>query len=253
MSENKELDKEVSIEVNTEVAIPLVVIDPKRVTTQPVDQVLQNNIKVSPSESISPTNPTNLPGDKLAEDMTDIPEEMVDAPDQEMDRPFSTDVQDLHTKISVLLNILSSMLSELDDNDEDDVEEVPACDAPKMGCDPTMSCLPGCMASKLDELEEAASSYGDTVCRLKVKYGKELASSDKPGDYLVVEDRTKTSTWHLQVKKNGKPDHGLMGGAWAALHSGYRGNKYEGPNKAEALKKLKALYKREGLETPSEK
>jgi anion-transporting ArsA/GET3 family ATPase len=42
-----------------------------------------------------------------------------------------------------------------------------------------------------------------------------------------------------------------MGAAWAALHEGYRGNKYEGPNKEEAITKLRNLYKREGLETPS--
>lgn len=72
-----------------------------------------------------------------------------------------------------------------------------------------------------------------------------------PGDFLVVEDPDKPSTWHLQVKKNGKPDHGLMGAAWAALHEGYRGNKYDGPNKAQALKDLVALYKSEGMETPS--
>jgi hypothetical protein len=78
-------------------------------------------------------------------------------------------------------------------------------------------------------------------------------AADKAADYLVVEDPEKTSSWHLQVKKNGKPDHRLMGAAWAALHGGYRGNKYEGPKKAEALKKLKALYKSEGMPLPSEK
>jgi len=74
-----------------------------------------------------------------------------------------------------------------------------------------------------------------------------------PGDYLVVEDREKPSTWHLQVRRNGKPDHGLMGGAWAALHGGYRGNKYAGPGKAAALSKLRALYASEKMPMPSEK
>jgi hypothetical protein len=80
-----------------------------------------------------------------------------------------------------------------------------------------------------------------------------VLASKKPSDYLVVEDRTKPSTWHLPVKKNGKPDHHLMGAAWAALHGGYRGNKYDGPKKQEAISKLKALYKREKLPLPSEK
>ena len=74
-----------------------------------------------------------------------------------------------------------------------------------------------------------------------------------PGDYLVVEDRAKPSTWHLQVKRNGTPDHGLMGAAWAALHGGYRGNPYQGPNKATALAKLRALYRAEQMDLPAEK
>jgi len=69
--------------------------------------------------------------------------------------------------------------------------------------------------------------------------------------YLVVEDPDRPSTWHLRVRdKNGKPDHRLMGGAWAALHGGYRGNKYEGPDKTKAIAKLKALYKSEDMQTP---
>ena len=71
-------------------------------------------------------------------------------------------------------------------------------------------------------------------------------------DFLAVESPDNPSTWHLQVKRNGKPDHGLMGGAWAALHGGYRGNKYEGPNKQEATSKLKALYKSEDMSVPGE-
>jgi hypothetical protein len=30
-----------------------------------------------------------------------------------------------------------------------------------------------------------------------------------------------------------------MGAAWAALHGGYRGNKYEGPDRSAAIAKLK--------------
>ncbi len=78
--------------------------------------------------------------------------------------------------------------------------------------------------------------------------GKEYPASD----FLVAEDKDKTTTWHLQVKRNGKPDHNLMGGAYAALLSpgGYRGNKYAGPGKGEAIVKLKALYKAEGMPWP---
>jgi hypothetical protein len=71
-----------------------------------------------------------------------------------------------------------------------------------------------------------------------------------PEDFLVIEDPESPSKWHLQVKSHGKPDRRLMGAAKAALTSpgGHRGQKYAGPNKAEAIRKLKALYKAEGLE-----
>ena len=70
------------------------------------------------------------------------------------------------------------------------------------------------------------------------------------GGYLVVEE---DGTEHLPViGDDGKPDRRLMGAAWAALHGGYRGNKYEGPKKQEAIRKLKALYKRLGATPPGE-
>lgn len=70
------------------------------------------------------------------------------------------------------------------------------------------------------------------------------------GDFLVATDKEKPSTWHLPVMVKGKPDHRLMGAAWAALHGGYRGQKYAGPEKAQAISKLKSLYKQEGMEVP---
>ena len=51
---------------------------------------------------------------------------------------------------------------------------------------------------------------------------------------------------------SGSPNHRLMGAAWAALHGGYRGNKYEGPDKDKALSKLKGVYKSEKMDTPEE-
>lgn len=82
---------------------------------------------------------------------------------------------------------------------------------------------------------------------MKTEGGEKHPSSH----YLVVEDAQKPSTWHLRVYgADGKPDHTLMGNAWAALHSGFRGNTYDGPNKSQALARLKALYKREGMDLP---
>lgn len=74
------------------------------------------------------------------------------------------------------------------------------------------------------------------------------------GDFLAVEDPEKPSTWHLPYKKNGKPDRALAGAAWAALFSagGFRGQKYQGPDKAKAQAKLKALYKSEEWPMPNE-
>jgi len=80
---------------------------------------------------------------------------------------------------------------------------------------------------------------------------KTIGGESRPaGDFLVVIDAEKPSTWHLPVKKNGKPDHRLMGAAWAALHAGFRGNTYDGPQKSEAISKLKTLYKSEEIELP---
>ena len=65
------------------------------------------------------------------------------------------------------------------------------------------------------------------------------------GKYLVTAE---DGTGHLPVRDSddGPLNHHLMDAAWAALHGGYRGNKYEGPNKEKAIAKLKALYKSEG-------
>ncbi|MDE2102240.1 MAG: hypothetical protein KGL39_33650 [Patescibacteria group bacterium] len=64
--------------------------------------------------------------------------------------------------------------------------------------------------------------------------------------YLVSKDGEQ----HLPTHKNGKPDARLMGAAHAALTGGYRGRKYEGPDKEKALSKLKKLYEDEGMEWP---
>ena len=84
---------------------------------------------------------------------------------------------------------------------------------------------------------------------------KQEADGKHPAShYLVVENPEQVTTWHLLVRSlNGDPDHRLMGAAWAALHQGYRGNRYEGPNKQEAIRKLRRLYEAEGMNPPGEK
>lgn len=76
------------------------------------------------------------------------------------------------------------------------------------------------------------------------------ASEKEDNGYLVID---KDGKGHLPTKKNGKIDHRLMGSAWAALTVGYRGKKYQGPDKTKAIAKLKALYKKEKMETPNKK
>lgn len=95
-------------------------------------------------------------------------------------------------------------------------------------------------------LLEALQGDLDALSEAKTKTidGKPRPASD----FLIVEDTDKVSTWHLPVKVNGKIDRRLMGGAKAALTVGYRGRKYEGPGKAAAIKKLKAMYKAEEME-----
>ena len=72
-------------------------------------------------------------------------------------------------------------------------------------------------------------------------------SADESG-HLVEKDGEK----HLPTLRGGKPDHRLMGAAWAALHKGFRAHKYEGPDKAGAVAKLKKLYKSEKMTLPGE-
>jgi len=74
-------------------------------------------------------------------------------------------------------------------------------------------------------------------------------SSGSYGGYLVQDDTGK----HLPTKQNGKLSHRLMGAAFAALTSNFRGKGYQGKGKREALAKLKKLYAREKLPLPSEK
>jgi hypothetical protein len=70
-------------------------------------------------------------------------------------------------------------------------------------------------------------------------------------DFLIAEDPEMPSTWHLPVvKEHGKPDLGMMGAASAAITVGYRGKKYEGPDKEKAVKKLVALYKKMEADIP---
>lgn len=72
--------------------------------------------------------------------------------------------------------------------------------------------------------------------------GEKARADLSGGDFLVPKERS------LPITKTpgGEPDRGLCGAAHAALFSpaGFRGNKYEGPNKEAAKKRLRAIYSR---------
>ncbi len=63
------------------------------------------------------------------------------------------------------------------------------------------------------------------------------------GGYLVPPD-------HLPTEEDGHRSHRLMGDAWAALHAGFRGQRYRGPDADMAREKLRAMYAEEGMPVP---
>jgi hypothetical protein len=71
--------------------------------------------------------------------------------------------------------------------------------------------------------------------------GVKYLVSGKDGDHLPY------------TGADGKPDHSLMGAAWAALHTNYRGQPYGGPDKAGAISRLSHIYQQEGMDTPASK
>jgi hypothetical protein len=83
---------------------------------------------------------------------------------------------------------------------------------------------------------------------------KEPDGEHPASHYLVVDNPQLVTTWHMLYKNpDGTINHRYMGAAWAALHGGYRGNKYEGPAKRDAIAKLTKLYEGEKMMTPTER
>ncbi len=109
------------------------------------------------------------------------------------------------------------------------------------------------MLSELPEVPEfSREATRETILKKAKKWNvtiAEFADDDSKGGHLVTED---SGEKHLPTKRGGNPDHGLMGAAHAALHGGFRGKKYEGPGKDEAIAKLKGMYKSEGMDWPGD-
>jgi hypothetical protein len=117
----------------------------------------------------------------------------------------------------------------------------------------------GCYGSKGEasrRLEKLKSYSEQEYAEAIEEAGVTKSEGDGPhpaSHYLVREDPKKPSTWHLRVKnRSGKVDPKLVGAAWAALHKGYRGNRYGGPGKAKAVAKLRSLYRSMGRKPPGE-
>jgi len=119
--------------------------------------------------------------------------------------------------------------------------------------------LAGCHDSREEAEAQIAALYASEESEMEPKAEYQVGSTTVVealtkdghgrGDFLIQGDPEDPSTWHLPVKTNGTPDRRLMGGAKAALTAerGFRGRPYEGPDKQEAIRKLRAMYDAEGL------
>jgi hypothetical protein len=122
-----------------------------------------------------------------------------------------------------------------------------SCDKCKAGKCKACTAETKCGKADEDEDDSDAKRKKEEEKAAKEKRSRE---ADKAVRYLVEKDGEQ----HLPVtNQDGTPNPRLMGAAWAALHEGYRGQKYQGPDKQKAIKRLKQLYAREGKDTPSEK
>lgn len=102
------------------------------------------------------------------------------------------------------------------------------------------ACKCGCASCKAGDCTNCAA---DNKCSMSAKAVK----------YLV---RETDGTGHLPyTDEDGSVNRRLLGAAWAALFSsgGHRGNKYAGPDKEKAKKRIKQIYASNGWDTPTEK
>lgn len=96
-----------------------------------------------------------------------------------------------------------------------------------------------------DQLDEATNAINEPVTDLSSYSIFKEAKDKELGGFLVTES---DGTKHLPTRVNGKLDSRHLAAAKAALTSNYRGHAYAGPNKSEALSKLKKLYSEAGLD-----
>jgi len=115
-------------------------------------------------------------------------------------------------------------------------------------------------AGRLKDLEKqvallksakAPTAVSTLITTFRIPVDLDKKEKKKPGvKYLVTDEEYGYLPY---TGTDGKPSHRLMGAAWAALHGGYRGKKYSGPDKNGAIARLKAIYEKEGMDTPEKK
>lgn len=155
--------------------------------------------------------------------------------------PFTTADVEKHTKKATTAKLKRTWRNAANDHLQDCIDDG--------GTDET--CAPS--AIKLAN-GIIAKEIGETEMPLTEQETKKVGNrTHQRGDFLVVGDEDKVTTWHLPVKIRGVPNHGLAGGAWAALFSakGFRGQPYAGPDKTAAKRKLRALYRAEEWDVPT--
>ncbi len=109
--------------------------------------------------------------------------------------------------------------------------------------------------SEISLVDKPANAETDPVTGLKIPRAtvalwKRDADVAKGVKYLV----SGADGDHLPYTgPDGKPDHNLMGAAYAALHSNHRGQPYGGPGKAGAISRLNRIYEQENMPTPANK
>lgn len=148
--------------------------------------------------------------------------------------------------------VIPTTLTPVEDVKKEDLEEAREGSVPPSEVEGDCTCM--CNACKGGNHAECMA--GEKCAAAKAFESLDLTKKEKkkPGVKYLVTD-SGGHGYLPYTRGDGKPNHNLMGAAWAALFSpgGHRGNKYEGPNKEQAKSKLKGIYRREKMETPAEK
>lgn len=117
------------------------------------------------------------------------------------------------------------------------------------------------LKQKLESHQEAheddlATEVKQHIAKMKSHFKISASDEENQPNTVMAESLSgylvdKNGEQHLPTKSGGKISWSHVGAAWAALHGGYRGNKYEGPDKESAIAKLKKIYENAGKPVPA--